>query len=184
MSVFTNPGAAAAKENELYVSSILELLGDSDPIEVLSQLPGLIAHIVAGLSDEALRRPEEPGKWSMVEVIQHLADSDLVWAYRLRMVLAHEEPELGGYNQDLWANRLGYADVSVADAIEQLTVLRSANLRLLRTVPPAALLRAGIHLERGRETLDHMLRLYAGHDLVHVRQLERIKEVTGESVNQ
>ena len=120
----------------------------------------------------------------MVEVIQHLADSDLVWAYRLRMVLAHEEPELGGYNQDLWANRLGYADVSVADAIEQLTVLRSANLRLLRTVPPAALLRAGIHLERGRETLDHMLRLYAGHDLVHVRQLERIKEVTGESVNQ
>ena len=174
MSLFTNAVGAAPDERRAYVSSVLALVGDEDPIDVLSRLTERIDELIGGLSDEALRRPESPGKWSIVHVIRHLADAELVWAFRLRMVLAHDEPELAGFDQDLWASRLGYDTTDLPDVIEQLTVLRKANLRLLRDLPASALQRTAVHRERGRETLAQMLRLYAGHDLVHVRQLDRL----------
>ena len=76
-------------------------------------------------------RAEAPGKWSIREVIQHLADSDLVGGFRLRMVLAHDPPVMPGYDQDLWATRLGYRDADVHEALEQFAALRAANLRHL-----------------------------------------------------
>ena len=61
--------------------------------------------------------PERPGKWSVRQVVQHLADSDLVGAFRFRMVLAHDAPELPGYDQDVWAQRLGYQESEVSSAL-------------------------------------------------------------------
>jgi hypothetical protein len=104
------------------------------------------------------------------------ADSDLVGGFRLRMVLAHDRPAIAGYDQDLWASRLGYRDVDAHDALEQFAALRAANLRLWERLTPADLARVGMHAERGEESLEHMRRLYAAHDLLHLRQLERIRE--------
>jgi hypothetical protein len=118
---------------------------------------------------------QAPGKWSIRDVVQHLADSELVGGFRLRMVLAHDRPPLMGYDQDLWASRLRYHDVDVRDALEQFTALRRANVRLWQHLSPTDLIRVGIHGERGEESLEHMRRLYAGHDLLHLRQLERIR---------
>ena len=119
--------------------------------------------------------PEAPGKWSIRDVVQHLADSELVGGFRLRLVLAQDRPQLTGYDQDLWADRLGYHNVNLHDALEQFTVLRRANLRLWERVGPAELMRAGLHSERGEESLEHLRKLYAAHDLLHLRQLERIR---------
>jgi hypothetical protein len=91
------------------------------------------------------------------------------------MVLAHDRPPLTGYDQDLWASRLGYSEVDVHDAFEQFAALRRGNMRLWRKLTPADLARVGIHGERGEESLEHIRRLYAGHDLLHLRQLERIR---------
>ena len=91
------------------------------------------------------------------------------------MVLAHNRPALTGYDQDLWATRLRYTEVDVRDALEQFTVLRRANLRLWQNLGPADLIRVGMHGERGEESLEHMRRLYAGHDVLHLRQVERIR---------
>ena len=122
-----------------------------------------------------LLQAERPGKWSIGQTLQHLADSEVVWAWRMRLILAQDRPQLTGYDQDLWAQRLGYDKVDPADALEVFGVLRRANLRLVEQASPADLQRTGIHLERGEESLEHLRRLYAGHDLLHLRQIERIR---------
>ncbi len=93
-------------------------------------------------------KPEAPGKWSTRHVIQHLADSDLVWGYRIRMVLAHDRPRLAGYDQDLWAERLRYERVAAGQALNDFSVLRESNLRLLARVPAGDLERVAVHAER------------------------------------
>ena len=130
---------------------------------------------VRGLGEAALRRPEKPGKWSVLQVVQHLADSDLVWAYRVRRILADDRPTISGYDQDLWAERLRYADARLEDALEQFAAVRRANLRLLRALEPDQWSRVGIHSERGEESVAHLTKLYAAHDLVHLRQIARIR---------
>ncbi len=162
-----------------YVRALLDLLGDRDPLAVVEATPTELERAVAGLDDERLRRPEKPGKWSINEVVAHLADSDLVWGYRLRRVLAEERPQITGYDQDLWANRLRYREATLADSLTLLAANRAGNLRLIRAATPAELERAGVHTERGDESVAHMLKLYAAHDLVHLRQIERIKAAVG-----
>jgi hypothetical protein len=120
-------------------------------------------------------KPETPGKWAIRDVVQHLADSEMVGGFRLRMVMAHDRPAITAYDQDLWADRLRYSEVDVRDALEQFTALRRANLRIWASLSPADLARVGRHSERGEESLEHMRRLYAAHDLLHLRQLNRIR---------
>lgn len=174
MSVFTNPADGAHDAAEGYIRALLDLLGDRDPVAVLRHTPDALRAIVAARTEHALRRPERPRKWSVTQVLQHLADSDLVWAFRMRMVVAHDRPTLTGYDQDAWADRLNYASVSPEAAMEQFTFLRALNLTFLDGLTPADLGRTSVHEERGEERLDHMIKLYAGHDLVHLRQLDRI----------
>ena len=179
MSIFTNPISAAAGEAEAYIEAVLALLEDREPLGVLSEQPKAVEALLEGVADEAVQRPEAPGKWSMLQVVQHLADSELVWAYRLRLVVSEDRPTLTGYDQDRWVDRLGQAGVELPHALEMLRVLRAANLRLLRSLSPEDLQRAGVHTERGEETVELMVRLYAGHDLVHLRQLARIRAAVG-----
>ena len=112
----------------------------------------------------------------MRHVVQHLADSDLVWGYRVRLVLAQERPPLTGYDQDSWSDRLHYDRLPVDEALDRFAVLRRSNLRLLADATPDDLQRVGIHAERGEESVAHMIRMYAGHDLLHLRQLARIRQ--------
>ena len=93
----------------------------------------------------------------------------------MRLILAQDRPVLTGYDQDLWAERLQYDRADVSDALEQFTVLRRGNLRLVERASPADLKRVGIHSERGEESLEHLQRLYAGHDLMHRQQLARVR---------
>ena len=95
------------------------------------------------------------------------------------MVLAQDRPTLIGYDQDLWSDRLRYSEVDARAALEQFTVLRRVNLHLWRGLTPSDLARVGKHTERGDESLEHMRRLYAAHDLLHLRQLDRIRRTVG-----
>jgi hypothetical protein len=176
MSVFTNSASATPEDTARYVDALLGLLGDSDPVQVLGHTPGAINQLLDGVPAAILTTPEVPGKWSIREVVAHLADSELVGGYRLRMVLAHDRPQIIGYDQDLWASRLRYSEADVRDAFEQFSALRRANLRLWQNLSPADLVRVGLHNERGEESVGHMRKLYAAHDLLHLRQLERIRK--------
>ena len=174
MSVFTNPAGAALEHAHAYVAAILDLLGDQDPVVVLRETSNQLNRVVETTPRHVLARPEAPGKWSMGEVLAHLADSDLVWGWRLRLILAQDRPPLTGYDQDRWAARLGYADLDPRDSAAMFAILRKMNLRLIERAAPEDLERVGVHVERGEETLAHQLRLYAGHDILHLNQLDRI----------
>jgi hypothetical protein len=175
MSIYSNPASSTPAEIDVYVAGLLGLLGEQDPVRVLGDTPGAVARLVEAAPGTLAVRAEAPGKWSIRDVVQHLADSELVGGFRLRMVLAHDRPRLTGYDQDLWADRLDYGSVEIGEALEQFTTLRRANVRIWARLTPADLKRIGIHGERGEESLDRMRRLYAGHDILHLRQLERIR---------
>ncbi|HZU53350.1 MAG TPA: DinB family protein [Holophagaceae bacterium] len=171
--------ADPASPFQAYVAGLLDALGSRDPFEVLAGTPEALRGIVAGLNAEQEQRPEGPGTWSLRQTLQHLADSELVGAFRFRMILAHDAPELPGYDQDAWAQRLRYQEVDTAVSLGDFAAFRAANLRLLRRAAPEDLKRVMRHSERGDESLEKMISLYAGHDLVHLAQARRIRKATG-----
>ena len=179
MSIFSNKFSAAKNEAGDYTKAILGLLGDRDPIAVLEKTPGEVTRLVTRLTAEELARPESPGKWSMRQVIRHLADSEVVWGYRLRRVIAEDRPRIEGYDQDRWAVGLHYDQADVIECLAELRALRIGHLRLLRALGPAEKMRVGVHSERGEESVEHMIRMYAGHDTLHLNQLERIRAKLG-----
>lgn len=175
MSVFTNPADGARESADAYIEAVLGLLGGQDPMAVLETTADDLRSTLVGLTEDELRTPEAEGKWSAVHVVQHLADSELVWGYRLRMVLAQDRPALSGYDQDQWAARLRYAQADPDVSMAVLAALRRTHLDILTRATAEELARCGVHVERGEESVAHMIRLYAGHDLLHRRQLRRIR---------
>jgi hypothetical protein len=175
MSVFTNPATGAAAQAAAYTAAVLDLLGDRDPASVLRETPTAVRRAIDGVPPAALRTPERDGKWSIAQVLRHLADSDVVWGWRLRLILSQDRPTLTGYDQDAWALRLRYEDADPAESLQVFEVLRRDNLRLMAQATADDLRRVGVHAERGEESLEHLRRLYAGHDLLHLRQIDRIR---------
>jgi hypothetical protein len=176
---FSNPFNSPDEQLRAYVESLRAALGERDPMTVLSATPAALAQAVNGLSPQQQGAPEKPGKWSVRHVVQHLADAELVGAFRYRMVLAHDAPELPAYDQDRWADRLRYQDADLPTALDDFAALRRANLRLLRAATPADLQRLMRHSERGEESLEKLVWMFAGHDLVHLRQIARIRQAIG-----
>jgi len=180
LSVFSNQARSAlGPQADAYVVGVLEALGERDPLEVMRETPTKLREIVSKLPASAIATREAPGKWSIGEVIQHLADSELVGANRFRMVMAHENPPLLAYDQDLWAERLRYSESNVDEALDEFALVRRSNVRLFERASESDFERVGMHSERGEESLRHLLKLYAGHDLVHLREIERIRRAVG-----
>ena len=175
MSVFTNPANGARDHAAAYVAAVLDLLGGREPLSVLRETPFALRRSVAGLSPSELRQPERAGQWSIGHVLQHLADAEMVYAWRVRLILTYNRPPLTGYDQDRWAECLRYDEADAAEALNLFEVVRRANLRVIERASPDDLQRMGVHVERGEESLAHLLRLNAGHDLLHVAQIERIR---------
>ena len=174
MSNLSNPATGAGGTAADYTRAILDLLGDRDPIDILRASAVRLRERVSATDGSLLLTPEAEGKWSVVEIVRHLADSEIAWAWRLRLVLAEDEPQLTPYDQDAWATRLGYRRETFEDAMELFEVNRSANLRLLDRLAEADYERTGVHLERGAQSVRHMIAMQAGHDLAHLRQVDRV----------
>ncbi len=163
--------------DEAYREALIARLGGRDPIEELAALFERLPAALEGLSDADLRRPEAEGKWSILEVICHLADTEWAQGWRMRRILTEDEPTLEPMDQDVWAARLGYEQRDLGEALDQLRALRLANLRLVERLSDDALERTAYHPERGFESLRTVLQLVAGHDGVHLDQIRRIREV-------
>ena len=176
MSVFTNPASTSREQSAQYTSAVLALVADRDPLAVLSTTADRLRFIVAGMEPQAIRMPETPGKWSVTQVLAHLADSEVVWAWRLRLILAQDRPSITGYDQDAWATNLGYQNADPGECVDRFAILRDSHLQLLGRLTPAQRSRVGVHSERGEESIEHLIRLYAGHDVLHLNQIDRIRK--------
>jgi hypothetical protein len=152
-----------------YRDALLGALGTADPAEVQAATPGRLWALVADAGADLRTRPE-PGEWSVLECIAHVADGELVVSGRYRWILAETGPDIAPYDQDLWVRNLRHNEADPADLIDPFEALRAANLRLWRQTPVEARSRTGLHLERGPESYDETFRMMAGHDLVHLDQ--------------
>jgi uncharacterized damage-inducible protein DinB len=161
-------------EHRTYVDETYRLLGDTDPIMVLEETPSWLAARTDHLPESALRRPERAGRWSIVQVLAHLADCEIVFGWRARMTLTEDRPLIQGFPQERWEERFDYASVDPAEALHAFATMRRCNLRVWRAATPEDLARVGRHTERGEESFDRLLRMTAGHDLRHRRQVDRI----------
>ena len=163
-----------AETAQQYTERLLSNVKGENPVKVQGATAGKLRRLVKGASKKALTTPPAPGKWSVAQIVAHLADSEVVHAYRLRMILSQNGTEIQAYDQDSWAAAVKYENVPVESSIDLFETLRRSNLALMKTVTPAQRKQYGMHSERGKETVDHLERLYAGHDVNHLRQIEAI----------
>jgi hypothetical protein len=155
-----------------YQRMLLAALGDDDPAEAAAETPGRIRDLIAEAGPHLRARPA-PREWSPLLCIAHIADAEVVMSGRYRWVLAQDEPDLVGYDQDQWVDRLHTDEDDPDLVLARFEVLRAANIELWRRASPADRARVGIHRERGPESFDLMFRMLAGHDRIHVDQARR-----------
>lgn len=159
-------------EAAAYVEHILGWLGGDDPAQAQSTAPGAWADLVREAGTHVRARPE-PEEWSVLECLGHALDAEMVSSSRYRWIIAHDEPPLIGYDQDLWVRRLRHGDEEPHDLLELFGALRRANISLWTRTTAEERARVGVHAERGRESLELVFRLIAGHDRFHLAQGRR-----------
>lgn len=159
-----------------YRERLFALVGEQEPLEVLAQTTKKLEEIVRQHPAAVLRRRPFEGKWTPNEIIGHLTDSEWVYGYRLRLILCEENPTILGMDQNLWVKGQKHNEREPTAHVEMFRTMREFNLALWRQTHPEDLKRAGMHNERGAESLGLMLRLLAGHDLSHVEQCRRYIE--------
>lgn len=150
-------------------------LGGDDPYEAMFEAPQRLRRLLKGLSEKQLSRAPAPGKWSIKQIVAHLADGEVVLGARYRFVAAHEKPAIPGYDQDLFVEMLGAGNATTEELLADFEMARAVNLGLLTRLPDEAFAKVGIHSERGEESIEAMVAMYAGHDRIHLEQVETIR---------
>jgi hypothetical protein len=159
---------------EQYRQRLFSYVGGNDPLKLQASAPAKLARLLKGVNPAKTRKRPAPGKWSIAEIVAHIADTELVGGYRIRAILGAPGSQVIGFDQDVWVTALHYGQRNVRKSFEQYRVLREANLALLKTLAPEQWKHHGIHNERGAETIETIVRMFAGHDLNHFRQIEGI----------
>lgn len=157
-----------------YITRILSFAGTNDPQEVLASTAVRLQALITGRSPGELARKPDPSRWSATEIVAHLADAEVVAAWRVRSVLGANATPLQAFDQNAWASAFRYADADPFESLQVFDVNRKATLALLARVDPKLHANYGMHAERGKETIEHLMRLYAGHDLNHLSQIEKL----------
>ena len=146
-------------------------------LEAADKSPDLIAAALRGLDEATLRNKPAPDKWSIREVLAHLADVEILYGYRMRQILADKAPTIAPIDSEDWARNLGYGEIPAEDSLTMYRVLRRANLRVLRRVTARDLDRGAYHPELDRQfTLAEIVQRIGQHGADHLRQIERLKK--------
>jgi uncharacterized damage-inducible protein DinB len=147
-------------------------LGEQDPLEVTRATPVRLENLLQTLGPEKLELAPAPGKWSVRDILSHLADCEIVFAFRLRQTLAENHPVIQPFDQDKWA--APYAHYDARMALAAFSALRNWNLALISSRTLADLERPVNHPERGDMTFQTVVETMAGHDLNHLQQVEAL----------
>jgi hypothetical protein len=153
-----------------YQQLLLSLLGEDDPAEAQDATPAKLRAVLEDAGPN-LRRTPAPKEWSVLELLGHMVDAEIVMSARFRWTISQDKPPLLGYDQDLWVARLRHNDDQADDSLALFTALRAANLHLWRRSSAADRQRVAMHAERGPESYELMFRMMAGHDRFHLNQM-------------
>ena len=157
-----------------YVQRILTYVRGKDPLNIQAQTAKELERLIEGASASRLRKRPGPGKWSVAEILAHLADTEIVASWRIRAILAAPGTPIQAFDQDAWVTAGHYDKRDPSKSVEVFRVLREMNVALFKTLTPEQWKHHGIHAERGAETVEYIVRLYGGHDLNHTHQVAQI----------
>lgn len=157
-----------------YIQRILSNAEGQDPIHLQSATNKTLARLIEGVPVATLRKRPSPEKWSVAEIVAHLADVEIVIGWRMRSILGAPGTNVQAYDQNSWVTSGHYEKRDPKKDLELHRVLRDANLDLLKSLTPDQWKQFGQHSERGQESIEHIVRMIAGHDINHIQQIERI----------
>lgn len=158
-----------------YVRRILTNLEGKDAHRVFASGPGELRRAIRGLSGAQMKRVPGPGKWPIAHLVHHICDTEVGLGFRLRLALSASGARFQAFDQDDWAAGLHYGRRSVAASLALYSALRASHLELLGFASSRDLKKYGVHEERGKETVERVVHLLAGHDLNHLRQIRAIR---------
>jgi hypothetical protein len=148
----------------------------SETLERFRCGPELVAVVLTGVYGEETNFTPGPGKWSIRQIVAHLADSELAAAQRFRQVIAEDNPTLIAFDQDAWAANLNYGQRQPKQSLESFRRVRADSYELLKELPESVFQRKGTHSQRGPLTLMQLLETFANHAESHARQMQQIRE--------
>ena len=157
-----------------YTQRIVGYTAGKQPLAVQAATAKKLERFIKGVPTAKLRKRPAPDKWSVSEIVAHFADVEVAVGFRMRLILGAPGTPVAAFDQDSWVTSLHYEKRDPRQSVEQFRVAREANLRLLKSLTPQQWKHYGMHAERGQESIEHMVRLLAGHDLNHLQQIERI----------
>ena len=149
-----------------------QFLGDAPPHDVLDMTAVTIARLIRSCDTARLTRSPAPGKWSLRDILCHLADCEITFAFRLRQTAAEPHHAIQPFDQDSWA--APYSKLDGREALETFTVIRRWNMLFIRAVGAAMESKPVKHPERGEMTFRTIIETMAGHDINHLRQIENL----------
>jgi DinB superfamily len=155
-----------------YIQRILGHVDGQDAIKVQRSTAARLKKQINGLTPKQLRWKPEPEKWSIAEILAHLADAEIVASWRLRSVIGQNGITIQPFDQNVWVSVFEYGKRDAKLSLEVFRILRENNLAMLKALPREAWENYGMHLERGKETVAHLTRMFAGHDTNHALQVE------------
>jgi hypothetical protein len=157
-----------------YTKRILGNVEGLDPRKIEAETPKKLERLIRGVPKPKLRKRPAPDKWSVAEILAHLADSEIARGWRMRQILGAPGTPVQAFDQNVWAVSGHYEKRDPHKSVELFRVLREANIALLKSLTPEQWKHHGMHAERGQESIEHIVRLNAGHDINHIKQVERI----------
>jgi hypothetical protein len=149
-------------------------VADAPSLDALRSTVSDLVALTSNRSARELAHAPQRGDWSAAEVAAHMADAEMVYSVRVRMMLTDDNPSLTGYDEKAWASRLSMCDENVAASVARFRVLRDANLRLYESLEPAEWSRTGVHEERGLVTVRNIIETLIGHDREHLDQIRKL----------
>lgn len=162
-----------------YTQRILGNVEGKQPLAVQASTPKKLERLIKGVPAAKLRKRPAPDKWSAAEILAHMADAEMVGGFRMRFILGAPGAPIVAFDQDSWVVSGHYNKRDPRKSLELFRTVREANLAMLKSLAPEQWKHYGVHSERGQESIERIVEMFAGHDLNHVRQLEAILKTKG-----
>jgi len=157
-----------------YMTRIAGYVEGKDPMTVLRSSPDTLSRLIEGLPAEKLKQSPAAAKWSVIQILAHLAEVEIGSSWRYRQILESSGVTLTAFDQNKWEALSDYASWQPKESLEMFRLLRQSNLRMLDKLSADEWENFGMHVERGRMTLRDLVSQMAGHDLNHIEQIQKI----------
>jgi len=154
-----------------YTERILGYVQGKKTLKVLASTPKQLSSLLKGVPKTKLTKRQVKDKWSIAEILGHIADTEIVCSFRIRLILGSNGTPIQGFDQDVWAQYSNYKKQDPAVSLEAYQINRLRNIHLLKSLPREMWDNYGMHSERGKESVTRVAEMLAGHDINHLSQI-------------